>query len=56
VTRLTVHLSHPAQGPKVRAERVLGAHERTGHFGAAASPLEEWRGREPRAEDIPPRE
>jgi uncharacterized lipoprotein YddW (UPF0748 family) len=56
VTRLTVDLGQPARGPKVRAERVLGAHERTDHFADEASPVEEWRGREPRAEDIPPGE
>ncbi len=56
VTRLTVDLSHHAHGPKVRAERVFGAHERTDHFGDAASPVHEWQGREPRPEDLPPDE
>jgi uncharacterized lipoprotein YddW (UPF0748 family) len=56
VTRLDVDLQQPAHGPKLRAERVLGAHEQTEHFGEAASAIEEWQGREPRAEDIPPDE
>jgi uncharacterized lipoprotein YddW (UPF0748 family) len=56
VTRLDVDLGQPAHGPKVRPERVLGAHERTDRFADEASPVDEWQGREPRAEDIPPSE
>jgi uncharacterized lipoprotein YddW (UPF0748 family) len=54
VTRLTIDLAIPARGPKVRPERVLGAHERTDHFPDAVSPAEEWQMREPPPEDIPP--
>ena len=55
VTRLSVNLGSPAGGPKLRAQHVLGAHERTDHLGGEASPVEEWRRREPRAEDTPRR-
>ena len=53
VTRVTVDFGRPAQGPKVRAERVFGAHERTDGFPEEASEVEEWQAREPRAEDPP---
>lgn len=51
VTRMTVNTSMRARGPMVRSERALGAHERIDHL-SEASPLEEWHGREPLAEDV----
>jgi uncharacterized lipoprotein YddW (UPF0748 family) len=51
VTRLTVNLGAPARGPMARAERTLGAHERTDQL-EGASELEEWQGREPIPEDL----
>ncbi len=51
VTRLAVTLSRHGRGAMVRPERTLGAHERLDRFDEV-SPLEDWRGREPLAEDI----
>ena len=54
VTRLAVDFSRPALGPRLRPERVMGAHEGTDQFPDEASAVEEWQAREPRPEDIPP--
>jgi uncharacterized lipoprotein YddW (UPF0748 family) len=52
VTRLVFNLSQPSRGPMVRAERALGAHERTDHLPQEASDLAEWIVREPVPEDL----
>lgn len=53
VTRVVVDLSAPVRGPKVRTPHTFGANERTDRF-TEASPLDEWTGREPVAEDLHP--
>jgi uncharacterized lipoprotein YddW (UPF0748 family) len=52
VTRVVFNLGQPARGPMARAERALGAHERTDHLPEEASDLAEWLVREPVPEDL----